>query len=77
MTHEELKLKLADIAHEKDANEARNDFLLALLAVVEEHKPIERVWTDEIKEYYCESCGDTFWISYPCRTIDAIEKALK
>lgn len=49
----------------------------ALRAVVEEHKPIERIWTDETKEYYCESCGDAFWIPYPCRTIDAIEKALK
>jgi hypothetical protein len=38
VTYEELKLKLADIAHEKDAHEARNDFLLALLAVVEVHQ---------------------------------------
>ena len=39
MTHEELKLKLADIAHENDAHEARNYFLLSLLAVVEMHRP--------------------------------------
>ena len=77
MTHEELKLKLADIAHEKDAHEARNDFLLALLAVVEEHKPIEKVWTDKTTDIYCESCGDVVWIPYPCRTIQAIEKELK
>lgn len=35
MTHEELLAKMATIAHTKDANIARNDYLLALRAVVE------------------------------------------
>lgn len=39
MTNEELLAKLANIAHNKDAHEARNDYLLALRAVVE--LPIE------------------------------------
>ena len=77
MTHEELLQKLADTAHNKDAHEARNDYLLALRAVAELHKPTTIVWTDDIKENYCGTCGHTFWIPYPCPTIQAIEKELK
>lgn len=72
MTHDELKLKLADIAHEKGANEARNYFLLAILAVVELHKPVEG------HEHLCSGCwfGDGLQ-AYPCQTIVAIQKELK
>jgi hypothetical protein len=76
MTYEELKEKLADIAHEKDAHEARNDFLLALLAVVEEHKPTELSWSNETGEYYCDTCDNLVWVPYPCQTIKAIQKEL-
>ena len=76
MNHEELLQKLADIAHNKDAHEARNDYLLALRAVAELHKPTGLSWSDETKEYYCATCGDVAWVPYPCQTIQAIEKAL-
>lgn len=76
MTHEELLQKLADIAHNKDAHEARNDYLLALLAVVKLHQP---------NEYgHCLGCPthgdigcylDNDWKD--CPTIQAIEKELK
>lgn len=68
MTQEELLQKLADIAHNKDAHEARNDYLLALRAVVELHKPDLSRWDDGSG---C-LCGNF----YPCPTIQAIEKGL-
>ena len=71
MTHEELLQKLADIAHNKDAHEARNDYLLALRAVVELHKP---------DPDSCPCCGpvlDVCGVEYPCLTIQAIEKELE
>ena len=76
MTQEELLQKLADIAHNKDAHEARNDYLLALHAVMELHKPTALSWSDETKEYYCGTCDDMVWVPYPCPTIQAIEKEL-
>ena len=71
MTHEELLQELADIAHNKDAHEARNDYLLALRAVVELHKPA-------LTDYpsYCLHC-ETYGSIVPCPTIQAIEKELK
>ena len=73
MTHEELLQKLANIAHEKDAHEARNDFLLALLAVVELHKPM-----DNLVGEFCDACSDRdIYALYPCQTIQVIEKELK
>ena len=71
MTHEQLLQKLADIAHNKDAHEARNDYLLALRAVVELHSPvgISCGWCT------CDSCRH--WVQYPCKTIRVIEKELK
>lgn len=77
MTHDELKQKIADIAHKKDAHEARNDFLLPLLAVVKLHEPHKIVWTDYITEMYCATCSDAAYIAYPCETIQAIEKELR
>ena len=84
MTHEELLQKLADIAHNKDAHEARNDYLLALLAVVKLHRP---ALDNEMDEYSdnetlgCAGCGfdfnySTWEVNYPCRTIQAVEKEL-
>ena len=75
MTQEELLQKLADIAHNKDAHEARNDYLLALRAVVELHWHNEvKSSTGEVLETYCLECPNLS--SYPCLTIQAIEKAL-
>lgn len=84
MTHEELLQKLADIAHNKDAHEARNDYLLALLAVVKMHRPALDSEMDENSNNEtlgCAGCGFDFnygtWeVNYPCRTIQAIEKEL-
>ena len=79
MTHEELKEKLADIAHEKDAHEARNDFLLALLAVVQLHQPVHTFLDGSNKSIpLCLQCRDgNFEADYPCSTIQAIESELK
>lgn len=73
MTHEELLQKLADIAHNKDAHEARNDYLLALRAVVEFHKPQQRCYDATC---YCKDMCSKCKEDYPCSTIQAIEKAL-
>lgn len=72
MNQEELLQKLADIAHNKDAHEARNDYLLALRAVVELHKPNPEPKDSPFKDH-CRACGK----AYPCKTIQAIEKELK
>ena len=77
MTHDEL-LEEFDrwIRFLADKNKGK-EWVKALRAVVEEHKPIEKVWTDKTTDIFCESCGDAFWIVYPCRTIQAIEKELQ
>ena len=71
MTHDELLQKLADIAHNKDAHDARNRYLIALRAVVELHQPQDRDSEDELE--YCVICPD---FDYPCQTIKAIKKEL-
>jgi hypothetical protein len=40
MTQDELLSKMAEPAHNLNANDARNVYLLALRAVVELHKPL-------------------------------------
>lgn len=79
MIQEELLKKLADIAHNKDAHEARNDYLLALLAVVKLHQPIYTFIADSDKSVpLCIQCRDGDFIAdYPCNTIQIIEKELK
>ena len=68
---------MAQIAHTKDANEARNDYLLALRAVVELHKPIDNPNHPNVDEW-CWQCADgRGYAKYPCPTIQAIEKELK
>ena len=69
MTHDELLAKMAEPAHNLNANDARNIYLLALRAVVELHKP-----EHSIAGYRCTHC--TLEVTYPCPTIQAIEKEL-
>ena len=47
----------------------------ATRAVVELHKPLNSLW---YKQTICESCqeGNDYPITYPCDTIQAIEKEL-
>ena len=77
MTHEELLYRVNWASERYHDTDGRAQYFNALRAVVEEHKPIEKVWTDKTTDIFCESCGDAFWIVYPCRTIQAIEKALQ
>lgn len=70
MTHEELLEVLEHTAQDGMADEP---VLKALCAVVELHKP---------DEYYPEFCGVCWWEehereTYPCQTIQAIEKELQ
>lgn len=70
MTHDELLEVLEHTAQDGMADEP---VLKALRAVVELHKP---------DEYYPEFCGVCWWEehereTYPCQTIQAIEKELQ
>ena len=69
MTHDKLLNTLDDMAVH---NSGYGYIFEALRAVVELHKPIEG------HEHLCGSCwfGDGM-MSYPCPTIQAIEKELK
>ena len=68
MTHDELLKLILD--SEIRSNEVGQGGWQSLRAVVELHKPI---WIDaDIPNWCTESCG-----SYPCNTIQAIEKELK
>ena len=73
MTHDELLLNInraIDYTSLQDGNVNMAPEIKALRAVVELHKPI---WIDSDVPNWCtESCG-----SYPCNTIQAIEKELK
>ena len=75
MTNKELLEKLADIAHNKDAHEARNNYLLALRAVVELHTPRSSGPFEFCFE--CNGWDEEDGTEYPCPTIQAIEKELK
>ena len=77
MTHDELLAKMAEPAHNLNANDARNVYLLALRAVVELHKPEELELPDVEKDNVCSFCwhSGAQWF-YPCPTIQAIEKEL-
>ena len=70
MTHDEL---LAEIDSVEIAWQV--DGMNALRSVVELHKPLNSLW---YKQTICESCqeGNDYPITYPCPTIQAIEKEL-
>ena len=74
MTHDELLAKI-DAKKEPWYNEITEDFELsdmelinALRAVVELHKPDNAG--------FCSECFGTPYVTYPCSTIQAIEKEL-
>ena len=72
MTHEEL-LELISLDTKEDV---RN----ALCAVVELHKPRNvtdrNIQGDVVTEQYCQVCEYLQGMTYPCSTIQAIEKEL-
>ena len=72
MTHQKLLAELAHIAHNKDAHQARNDYLLALISVVEMHYPNKIEWAAEESFTACYSCAE----EYPCPTIETIEEKI-
>ena len=73
MTHDELLAKI------NPSNTTDQETYLApynaLRAIVELHKPLNSLW---YKQTICESCqeGNDYPITYPCPTIQAIEKEL-
>jgi hypothetical protein len=69
MTHDELLAEISLASRGEYASIA-----VALIAVVELHKPM--LWKNlgnDTDGYQCEVCGNS---SYPCPTIQAIEKEL-
>jgi len=74
MTHDELVEVLLRLGAKTDKPESAALYL-ALRAVVELHKPTEAYFGDEI---VCGACGnEDFEWTYPCPTIQAIEKELQ
>jgi hypothetical protein len=76
MTHDELLDRIAQAGLEPHGNVIPTHLVLALRAVVELHKPIQDDWfgTDGM---ICKECTrEEYTISYPCPTIQAIEKEL-
>ena len=71
MTHDELLAKIDDFIVFRGA--LKNDFVYALRAVVELHKPEP---LDERGDVCLTCCPDLLTL-YPCPTIQAIEKELK
>ena len=70
---DKLLAKIASIAHTKIANEARNDYLLVLLAVIELHKINKQGQCSQCLKQHEHGWGK--W-TYQCPTIQAIEKEL-
>ena len=76
MTHDELLAKMSKPAHNLNANDARNVYLLALRAVVEMHKPIDNPNFPD-SDIWCWQCADgRGYAKYPCPTIQIIKKEL-
>ena len=76
MTHDELLAKMSKPAHNLNANDARNVYLLALRAVVELHQPLDNLIA-EFCSHCTEMSGKDIYTLYPCLTIQAIEKELQ
>ena len=79
MTHDELLAKLL-ISDETKLYETLTIWQKALFAIVELHKPDGNSNCAYCnKRFACKKCGSRLesYISYPCPTIQAIEKELK
>ena len=80
MTHDELlveiDIQLRHLPSYFNAGDKTIAGMKALRAVVELHKPLDSLW---YKQIICESCqeGNDYPITYPCPTIQAIEKELR
>ena len=76
MTHDELLAKIDSelVTHGQRGNIVKHSF--ALRAVVELHKPHIFTDNDGYEWIYCTVCTDGFE-TFPCPTIQAIEKELK
>ena len=75
MTHEELLKTINKEIKSYDGHLEVCKEWVALRAVVELHKPLNSLW---YKQTICESCqeGNDYPITYPCETIQVIEKEL-
>ena len=73
ITYDELLAKIDDFIVFRGA--LKNDFVYALRAVVELHKPQEITLPDGEWGANCSHCDFAF--NYPCPTIQAIDKELK
>ena len=75
MTHDELLKTINKEIKSYDGHLEVCKEWVALRAVVELHKPLNSLW---YKQTICESCqeGNDYPITYPCDTIQAIEKEL-
>jgi hypothetical protein len=81
MTYDELLAKINHIDSSADfiMDESEQYFFKALRAVVELHKPFS--WNSNNTQLCCIACadfddGDVVPATYPCPTIQAIEKEL-
>lgn len=68
MTHDELLAEINLASRGEYANLA-----VALIAVVELHKPKAHLSTDDL---WCQGCYPTM-ATYPCSTVQAIERELE
>ena len=71
MTHDEL---LTKINYDIEGN-PYDEYMSALRAVVELHKPYDNSGDIDGSDLRCSECGQGFEY-YPCPTIQAIEKEL-
>ena len=75
MTQEELLERIAKLSITPETNVVPSELATALMAVVELHWHNEvKSSTGEVLETYCLECPNLS--SYPCLTIQTIEKAL-
>jgi len=75
MPHDELLDRIAQAGLEPHGNVMPTHLVLALRAVVELHKPQEITLPDGEWGENCRGCDIGF--TYPCPTIQAIEKELR
>lgn len=69
MTHDELLARIVKLSVTPENNVVPSELATALMSVVELHKPM---WDNE----YCAECHPEHNGSYPCPTIQAIDKEL-